>query len=347
MKKNILQNIVYNKQHLKVMQLIFFFGISAMLSACFKEEQALPRPPQGDTEIVQIPLTSNYDKQFYFDLFTNQIIASNNNESWDLAFDASDNGYHIWLNSSKLMQAWNTGRKDFQGVTSQVGAKWNWDYSDGDIAKNAIGEWGIFSNGNMVSNQHVFIIDRGVNKNENSLGRRKVIFESLQNGVYKVRFSRVDGGDEHVVEIPKDNRYNRVYLSLDNGGTVVKVEPEKNTYDLIFTRYTHIFLEYDTLPYLVTGVLLNDTNVKAVKDSVLKFDDITIDDISKFTFSSNKDAIGYDWKSFDISIEKYDIIAGKFYIVNDQEGNYYKLRFLDFFSDTGERGFPKFEYQRL
>ncbi len=320
---------------------------SIFFSGCFKEEKPVPRPPKGDTEVVQIPLTSNYDKQFYFDLFTNQIIASNNNEAWDLAFDASENGYHIWLNSSKLMQAWNTGRKDFTAVNSQAGAKWEWDYPDGDIQKNAIGEWGAFNNGNVVSNKHVYIIDRGVNKNENSFGRRKVVFESLENETYKVRFSRVDGGDEHIVDIPKDSRYNRVYFSLDNGGEVVKVEPEKNTYDLIFTRYTHIFLEYDTLPYLVTGALLNISNVQAAKDSTLKFDEIELTDIDKFNFSSNRDAIGYDWKSFDINIEKYDIIAGKFYVVKDQEGNYYKLRFLDFFSDTGERGFPKFEYQRL
>lgn len=327
--------------------LVFLFGIMLLFSACFKEETPIPRPPQGDTEVVQIPLTSKYDKQFYFDLFTNQIVASNNNEAWDLAFDANDNGYHIWLNSSKLMQAWNTNTKDFERITSATGAKWNWDYSDGDIQKNAIGEWGIFSNGNVISNKHVYVIDRGVNRNENNLGRRKVVFESLENGTYTIRFSRLDGGDQHTIEIPKDNRYNRVYVSFDNGGEVVKIEPEKNTYDLIFTRYTHIFLEFDTLPYLVTGALLNTLNVKAAKDSTLNFDDITIADLDKFNFSNNRDAIGYDWKSFDISIEKYDIIAGKFYIVKDQEGNYYKLRFLDFFSDTGERGFPKFEYQRL
>ena len=326
---------------------IILLCISIFFSGCFKEENPIPRAPQGDTEVVQIPLTSNYDKQFYFDLFTNQIVASNNNEAWDLAFDASDNGYHIWLNSSKLMQAWNTGRKDFASINSQVGAKWQWDYPDGDIQKNAIGEWGIFNNGNVASNQHVYIIDRGVNKNENSLGRRKVVFESLQNGIYKVRFSRVDGGDEHVVEIPKNNRYNRVYLSLDNGGEVVKVEPEKNTYDLVFTRYTHIFLEYDTLPYLVTGAMLNIAGVTAAKDSTLQFESIEITDIDQVTFSNKPDAIGYDWKSFDLNIEKYDIIAGRVYIVKDLEGNYYKLRFLDFFSDTGERGFPKFEYQSL
>jgi hypothetical protein len=332
---------------LQLWHFIFLFGIATIFSSCFKEEKPIPRPPQGDTEIVQIPLTSKYDKQFYFDLFTNQIVFSVDNESWDLAFDADDNGYHIWLNSSKLMKVWNTQSRDFEGIVSASGAKWTCDYPDGDIQKNAIGEWGIFNNGNVESKKHVYIIDRGVNSNEINLGRRKVVFESLQNGVYTVRFSRVDGGDEHIVNIPKDNRYNKVYLSFDNGGSIVRAAPEKNTYDLEFTRYTHIFLEYNSLPYLVTGALLNPTNVLAAKDSVLSFDDITADDIDKFSFSNRKDAIGYDWKSFDINIEKYDIIARKFYIIKDQENNYYKLRFIDFFSDTGERGFPKFEYQRL
>jgi hypothetical protein len=319
---------------------LFFTG-------CFKEENPISRPPQGETEVVQIEMTSQYNKQVFYDLFTNQIISSNDNAIWDFAFDADDNGYHIWLNSSKLMQAYNTGSSDFEGVNSEAGAEWTWDYPEGTMDKNAIGEWGTFNNGNVNSFRKVYIIDRGVNANNVKFGKRKVMFESLNNGTYRIRFAKLSGEDLHIVEIPKDNRYNRVYLSLDNGGQIVQVEPQKETWDLEFTRYTHIFFEFDTLPYLVTGALSNPAGVKVAEDSSLNFNAIDASSLSGYTFSINADAIGYDWKSFDIDDTKYSIIPNKFYIVKDLEGNYYKLRFIDFFSNSGERGYPKFEYQRL
>lgn len=325
--------------------LTMFYGV--FFTSCFKEEMPIPRPPQGDTEVVQIPLTSKYNKQFFYDLFTNQIISSNDNTIWDLAFDTDDNGYHIWLNSSKLMQVYNTGSSDFDGITDDFGSKWTWDYPEGTTDYNAIGEWGTFNSGNVASFRHVYIIDRGVNADNVKFGKRKVIFETLNNGTYRVRFAKMSGEDLHVIDIPKDNRYNRVYLSFDNGGQVVQVEPQKNSWDLQFTRYTHIFFEFDTLPYLVTGALLNPAGVKVARDSSSRFNEITIDDIGSFNFIDDANVIGYDWKSFDIDDTKYSIIPNIFYIVKDLEENYYKLRFIDFFSDSGERGYPRFEYQRL
>jgi hypothetical protein len=322
-------------------------GCGFLLAGCFKEEDPISRPPQGETEVVQIAMTSKYNKQFFYDLFTNQIISSNDNTIWDLAFDADDNGYHIWLNSSKLMQAYNTGSSDFEGINTEAGAEWTWDYPEGKISENAIGEWGTFSNGNVNSFRNVYIIDRGVNADNVKFGKRKVTFETLNNGTYRIRFAKLSGEDLHVVDIPKDNRYNRVYLSLDNGGQIVQVEPEKNTWDLEFSRYTHIFFEFDTLPYLVTGALINPSGVLVAKDSSLNFNAINFDSIPDFSFINDANAIGYDWKSFDIDDTKYSIIPNKFYIVKDLEGNYYKLRFIDFFSDSGERGYPKFEFARL
>jgi hypothetical protein len=318
-----------------------------LLSSCFKEEVPIHRPLRGNLQVVQIPLTSKYNKQFFFDLFTGQIVNSNDNTIWDLAFDADDNGYHIWLNSSKLMQAYNTRSSEFSAITDDTGAEWTWDYPEGKPEYNAIGEWGRFDNGNVVSFRHVYIIDRGVTADNVKLGKRKVIFESLDKGTYRVRFAKLSGEDMHVIEVPKDKRFNRIYLSFDNGGQIVQVEPPKDSWDLLFTRYTHIFFEHDTLPYLVTGVLLNPAGVSAAKDSSTLFDNITINDLHMFTFQTEANTIGYNWKSFDIDDTKYSIIPNIFYIVKDIEGNYYKLRFIDFFSDSGERGFPKFEYQQL
>ena len=62
---------------------IFCLFVLAMMSSCFKEEKPLLRPPVGAAEVVEIPLTSKYDKQFYFDLFTNQILSKKKKSSSD------------------------------------------------------------------------------------------------------------------------------------------------------------------------------------------------------------------------------------------------------------------------
>ncbi len=324
-------------------------------TSCFKEEKRIPAPPKGNVETVQIPLTSQYDKQYFFDLFNNTIVSSNSNLAWDLAFETSENGYHIWLNSSRMMFAWNTNRTDFEAVRNELGAQWKSDEANGNPQQTAIGEWGVFDNNNVASFHQVYLIDRGFegnsstnnNTNASKLEMRKVIFEGLVNGVYRIRFAKLNGTDDHTVEIAKDAAYNKVFLSFDNGGKAVKIEPPKNDWDLLFTRYTHIFPELDSLPYLVAGALLNISGVEAVKDSSLTFGDITLETINSFTFSSAQDAIGYDWKTFDLDETRYSIKPDFIFILKDKEGNYYKMRFIDFFNNAGERGYPTFEYQML
>lgn len=323
-------------------------GSCLILSSCFKEEIAMQKPSMNSAvNTVSIPMTANYDKQFYFDLFTNNTVSQNNNEIWDLAFDASENGFRIWLNSSKKMQVYNTGIKNFESVNSTSNAKWLCDYPTGEVAHNAIGEWGVWNNSMMISNGDVYIIDRGLNHNETSIGMKKVVFLGLENGVYKLRFAKMNGDDEHVIEIPKNDQYNRVYLSLNDGGSIVDVEPKKEQYDLIFSRYTHIFFEENNLFYLVTGTLSNINGVMVAIDSSKAFSDITMSDVQSLSFSNHTDAIGYNWKSFDLDNTKYEVLPNRNYIIKDVEGNFYKLRFIDFFNEQGERGYPKFEYQLL
>ena len=58
-------------------------------------------------------------------------------------------------------------------------------------------------------------------------------------------------------------------------------------------------------------------------------------------------AIGWDWKQYDMSSGPYTVDVTKNYIVKNQNGLYFKLRFIDFYDDIGEKGAPKFELQKL
>lgn len=329
-------------------------AVIAMLSSCEKEDKAVDKPVQV-TE--QIPMGSNYDGQFFYKLSTNTIVSQNSRESWDLAFQASADGYHVFLNSSKLMYAYNTGSTSFDATYTYSQARNRWDQPSGNADSTAIGEWGTLSNGNVTSFNQVYLVDRGKTSANVALEKRKVVFKGLTNDTYTIEFANLDGTDSHVVDVKKDNNYNLVYLSFDNGGSQVQVEPTKDAWDLEFTQYTHIFYESpvnipyptDTLPYSVNGVLLNQNGVSVSKDTFndIAFDSVTINDATTRTYSTRKDAIGWDWKTFQFDDENYTINQYYKYYIKTADGKYYKLRFTDFYDSTGVKGYPTFQYEEL
>jgi hypothetical protein len=134
------------------------------------------------------------------------------------------------------------------------------------------------------------------------------------------------------------------------------IAPERDAWDLQFTMYTHIFNETpdnieqpDTLiPYLVTGVLQNPNGVAVAEHFEKPFAEITLGEAMSLVFDEdNIDVIGYDWKYFNFEAVTYDVLPNRVYIIRDTEGYLYKLQFIDFYSTTGEKGHPKFEFQRL
>ena len=204
----------------------------------------------------------------------------------------------------------------------------------------------------------MYLIDRGKQIANKQDRIKKVIFEKLKDGKYFIRYASLDGSLEYSFQIEKDENYNLSYFSFDGEGKRMSIAPEKNSWDLIFTMYTHIFNETpanipqpDTIiPYLLTGVLQNRNNVTVVEDGTSNFESIKRDDVSNYLFEQTAiDVIGFDWKLVALNQSQaiYTIVSGKNYIIKDTEGFYYKLRFTDFYSNTGEKGFPTFEYQRL
>ncbi len=326
-------------------------------SACLKEEEPVTPPNmQGNVETAQIPMGKDYSKQFFFDLGTNSVVSSNNKTDWDLAFECGTDDYHIFLNSSKLMFASNTFQTDFTLVTSADSLLWTWDVASGNSDSTAIGEWGNYADRNVISHRHVYLIHRGKDAAGSDIGIKKLVLGSLLNDTYTIKFANLDGTDEHIMEISKDNDFSRVYFSFDNGGEIKTIEPAKDAWDIEFTVYTHIFSETpdniqqpDTLiPYLVTGVLQNPDGVAVAEYFNKPFADITLNEAMNLGFvEGNIDVIGYDWKYFNFEAVTYDVLPNRAYIIRDTEGYLYKLQFIDFYSTTGEKGYPKFEFQRL
>ncbi len=310
------------------------------LCGCERKELPVPAHDPGTVMTSAISMDANYKWQIYFNLKTNSAVGRNLKTAWDLGFEATSHGYHVILNSSKSMFALNTGKTDFfsTSIADTVGFASNkrWESPTGSLDSTAIADWRI--------SKSVYVIDRGYDEAGVTLGFVKVQFLSVNDSTFKVCFSKLSEATGNTITIKKDSTCNFSFLSFDNNGQAVTVEPPKQSWNIVFTQYTHIFYESAT-PYLVTGCLLNRYHTSAYKDSTSAFAQITYNTVNSLLLSTASNVIGYDWKTF--TGTTYNTNTKMNYIIRDVNGLYYKLHFIDFYNNSGVKGNPKWEYQQL
>lgn len=315
-----------------------FIALLIFFSSCEKEELPIEPHDSGDVITSTVSVGSDYRWQVYYDLETNTVVGQNLKTAWDLAFEC--NGENVFLNSSKIMYAWNTQSTNFSSVTDTIGFYHGrgWDEASGNSDSTAIGNW--------QGNNFVYVIDRGYDESGIHQGFRKIQFLSVNSSSYSIRFAELNGNGDTTFTIPKDTAYNFTFLSFQNNGSLLQIEPPKHAWDLVFTQYTHIFYdEIPVTPYLVTGCLLNSYQTSALLDSNISFENIDFNYASGKILSPNRNSIGYDWKEY---IGSTYVTKPQFnYIIQDANGILYKLHFIDFYDNTGEKGNPKWEIQQL
>ncbi len=335
---------------------ILIFSILLLaFSSCFKEDDPIEPHEKGDLEEIVIPLTQYYTTQVYFNLSTGEQVSNNVKSEFDLSFSSTNNGYSIRLNSASFMAAALTEYSDLQQPLDTTGLQWKFDNPDGNPDSTALNGWISFDNQDTSYINKVWVINRGINTAGFAIGLKKAIFTKLSNGKYHFSFSNMDNSALQEVFVEKNEGYNYVQFSFDDGGLVKQLEPKSDNWDLLFTQYTSMVSTLDgssTYPYLVTGTLINPKGTSVAFDSTLVFTDIVLEDIIGLEFSTDQDAIGYEWKELVGDVGGGDFYYKTFdyynYIIRSQEGIIYKLHFTGFYDkDTGEKGYPTFEYQPL
>lgn len=314
------------------------FAFVFLLNSCKKEELPVPAHDPGNVITATVNMEANYKWQIYYDLKTNSVVGQNLKTAWDLGFEATPTGYRIILNTSKAMFARNTGNTNFTDITDTLGfsASKKWDEPSGNLDSTAIGDWRATKN--------VYVIDRGYDETGVHQGFRKIQFITVDANKYIVRFSQLNGTEDITLQINKDSTYNFQFLSFATNNVLI-IEPPKTTWDLVFTQYTHIFIDPTPTPYLVTGCLLNRFSTSAKMDSLVTFASIDLQVAQNFILSSNINVIGYNWKTYTNGVFKTHPQMN--YIIKDSEGFYYKLHFIDFYNGSGIKGNPKWEFQQL
>ena len=315
---------------------IYFLFIS-----CEQNEIAIEKHPMGEIEESQISMGSNYSRQIFYNASTNMVVSNNLKTDWDLAFETSENGAQIIINSSTFSQISELTNHMFDDPVpvSIQDLTWQWDSPEGIYYSTAFG---------VTPSSNTYILDRGYNLDGTSRGYRKIKIDSVNSTAFFITCANLDNTGLQNFEVKKDSRYNYQYLSF-NDNSILNIEPPKDDWDLVFTQYTHLFVDnIETPAYLVTGVLINYlNNVMVAKDTVNSFDAITLDIINTYSFSNYQDAIGYNWKEYNFQSQAYTVNTDITYILKDVSDRYFKMRFIDFYNDNGIKGYPKFEIQEL
>nr|WP_294860672.1 HmuY family protein [uncultured Fluviicola sp.] len=317
------------------MKKVFVITLIPILGACFKKEIPVQKPVTGATT-MQIELGGNYANQIYYDLETNSILRQNNREVWDLAFEAGENGFHILLNESRIMAAALSDETDITALTSDAGLTYTWDFHTGNLDSTAIGDW--------QSLGKVYAIDLGTGLSGTNLGKKKLKVVSVNSTEYQIQFADLSSSTIQSFTVPKSTTAGFTYFSMTGSGALKDIEPNKETWDLVFTAYCHVFDSHT--PYSVVGVLSNRYGVKVQEVSV-PFAELKHSDIVESAFENRINVIGYDWKTYNFDNGTYVVNSNRTFVVKTVLGRYYKLRFVDYYDVNGVKGAPKFELQEL
>jgi hypothetical protein len=232
-----------------------------------------------------------------------------------------------------------------------TGATWLFNPSDGSADSVAIGQWFTVNGNDTIGTDRLLVIDRGVDVNGNPRGFSQLVMDSLVNGTYYFRLATFNGANPQSFSISKHNDVNHELFSISSPTTII-TEPGNSSWDLLFTQYTTLLFTDvgDPYPYLVTGVLLNPKFTFVAFDSISAFNDITFEMAQSMDFTNQADKIGYDWKHYDFDAGTYTVKSDLNYILRDNKGFLYKLRFIGFYKFLNNRlqkGYPSFEYQKL
>lgn len=320
---------------------IILLAFSFFLFSCEKKEIPVSAPVPGDVTTSQVIMGSDYSKKIFYRLKSDEIQAEIDKSSYDLSFESSEEGWHVLLNSANLMKAAYYENAGFDDALILANANWKWDACSGNLDSASIGDWR--------SKNGIYLIDRGYDQLGNFLGYAKLIVDSVDSDHYYIRTSELNGDNLKSITIAKYKNLNYTEFSFDNGYEAIsQMLPDNDEWDLVFTQYTYVYYDLEEVtPYQVTGVLLNPKYVQAQMEIEVAFEDIDLEYASNIVLSENNDVIGFNWKSYNFDEGYYSIASDQSYIIRDVEGIFYKLRFVDFYTDGGVKGAPKFEFQKL
>jgi hypothetical protein len=341
-------------------KMVFFISLSLLtLAGCLPEDKPYQLLPAADVQQARVVMGTQYDRRIYFDLETAAGF-SVPTDIYDIAFENTTNGSRILLNGANFMKAYNTEVTEFDKVDTQTlkqtpDSLFRSDYPNGfpDSLSLLPALWALPSD----KYNAVYIVDRGMHKfKEESERFYKFQLLSQNKNSYTIKYGKLNETIGTTAVILKDYQTALRYINFSRQELFVEVEPANQKWDIVFTRYTHVYknepLSSAIRYYSVTGGLINNfAGVQAQRlfprqPGYTPFDSLSIDKALTLPLSGALDVVGFDWKDYDFD-RGFITNPNRLYVLKTVEGNIYKLRFIDFLDDKGNKGTPYFEFQRL
>ena len=281
-----------------------------------------------------VTLNSSYTNQSYYNL-NNGEVANIDNTNWDLAFSSSGYGSAIRINAQAGVELYvypNGDINDWNSVditninnwSSIINSDTTWTIGAFNATSDPTNSldlgWGVYSTithhitGDSI---HIIKLSNGDYK--------KLQMIKLSSGVYDFKYANIDGSNEVTTNVSKSNytSKNFGYYSLTNEAELDR-EPDSDSWHILFTKYVSEI--YPGTNYAVTGVLTNKDIEVAKAEGV----DISNVNYNSYSFSSQINTIGYNWKSYNMSSFSYEIVDSLCFFIKDDFGSIWKLQLTGF-----------------
>jgi len=260
-------------------------------------------------------------------------------KQWDIAFRTNRMSASILTNDGAAVELYTYPKADTSGwATVNISEIATWtkmynsptDWETGAFCVNQKDHpdygWCIYNSLHNLVGDSLFVI-----KLRDGSYRKLWIKEKFSsNNIFEFRFANIDGSGDNSVSLDC-NPYtakNFVGYSLSTN-SIVDFEPAPAAqWDILFTKYMGLS---GTTPYPLTGVLSN----YGVKANKFKPVPLSFIDYTSAPIYVTRSFIGADWKTYNFSANKYDVIDSLVYFVQDKGGNINKLIFKDFDMNTG------------
>ena len=285
-----------------------------------------------------ITMGPGYANQVYYKL-SNQATNAYPHAFWDLAFLRTSNfGFATRVNDARNIEVYEASANIADWATVDVTQIANWTRlynSELEWEKGAIDNgsatygWGEYNPGNHhVTGAVVFVL-----KYANGTFRKFKIddFFSGYTFTYATWNGSSWGADQQVVLANANNPANTFnYYSLENN-TAIVAEPASSDWDFTFTKYKTDYFGDGSFWQDVTGVL-HHPDIEIAEN----IEPSGMPSNPNLTYATNINAIGYDWKTFDMNTFSYTVATDKAFYVKYPNGTIYRLTFATFAgSSTG------------
>jgi len=308
------------------------------LWGCMRPEKPWPRPAGGEMATLVANLGPEYDTVAFLS-FSQGLVHKVPRYAWDLEIHSVESGYQVWTNAAMYAFAVVLDWASW-GAVSEASAVSGWQCDLPDKPALPALSYG---------EQLTFVLDRdrgGVFYANSADRYRKLWLRATPEGI-ELRAYTMSGELTGTWSLPRGAKPQ--YILLDRPGQAVAVLPPWEV-ELILTRYVHYFPnqpeQYRYYP--VVGALLpKEVRAAEISTSQVAFEALSYAHLSQISWTTQRDAIGYDWKRYDFDTGTYVIDFSRYWVLEVGLEAYYKLQFVDFYDESGRKGCVKMRYSGL